>query len=179
MSTIGHCIECKKEFLKEELVNIRGGLVCSLCKPIALQRAEEYENINENFKTAGFGIRFGAVIIDGIILWIVGFILGLLISNTTSIVNIIITNILSMSIALTYNTYFNGKDGATIGKKVCKIKIIRMDGSPIGYSLAAGRYFATILSGLILCIGYLMAAFDKEYALTLHDKICKTRVVYS
>ena len=60
----------------------------------------------------------------------------------------------------------------------CKIKIIRMDGSSIGFGLAFGRYLASILSAITLCIGYLMIAFDKKYAQGLHDKICKTRVVY-
>ncbi|HET6371045.1 MAG TPA: RDD family protein, partial [Nitrospiria bacterium] len=41
---------------------------------------------------------------------------------------------------------------------------------------ACGRYFAEILSGIILCIGYIMAAFDDEKR-ALHDRICGTRVI--
>ena len=37
-------------------------------------------------------------------------------------------------------------------------------------------FFAEMLSGMILGIGYLMAAFDDEKR-ALHDRICDTRVV--
>ena len=41
---------------------------------------------------------------------------------------------------------------------------------------AIGRYFAAMLSSLILCIGYLLIAFDAEKR-ALHDMICDTRVI--
>jgi hypothetical protein len=41
---------------------------------------------------------------------------------------------------------------------------------------AIGRYFAKLLSMLILGIGYIMVAFDSEKR-GLHDMICDTRVV--
>ena len=78
-----------------------------------------------------------------------------------------------------YNIYFLGKNGATLGKRMVKIKVIRMDGSALGYGLATGRFFAYILSFCTMYIGFIMALFDKEYARTLHDRICKTRVVYA
>ncbi|MGN0924153.1 MAG: hypothetical protein ACI4PN_08150, partial [Ectopseudomonas mendocina] len=47
-----------------------------------------------------------------------------------------------------------------------------------GISIARGigRYFAAILSGLILCIGFVMAAFT-ERKQGLHDMLCDTLVV--
>ena len=53
---------------------------------------------------------------------------------------------------------------------------MRPNGGPIGLGRAFGRYFAKILSGLILMIGYIMAAFDSEKR-ALHDMICDTRVI--
>jgi uncharacterized RDD family membrane protein YckC len=58
----------------------------------------------------------------------------------------------------------------------CGIKVVRPDGDRVSYARALGRYFAEILSGLILAIGYIMAAFDSEKR-ALHDHICSTRVV--
>jgi uncharacterized RDD family membrane protein YckC len=168
MSSAQRCSECRNEFPREDLVDIRGGLVCATCKPIALQRVDEYDNVNDNFKTAHFGIRVGAVLIDGIIGFIVGKLLEFIPGGT----------VLSVIFGIAYSVYFIGSTGSTPGKLILKIKVIRMDGSPVGYGLATGRYFANILSALILGIGYIMAAFDKVYAQTLHDKICKTRVVY-
>ena len=56
------------------------------------------------------------------------------------------------------------------------LKVIRSDGARITYGRAVGRFFAENLSGLILCIGYIMVAFDGEKR-ALHDHICDTRVV--
>jgi uncharacterized RDD family membrane protein YckC len=41
---------------------------------------------------------------------------------------------------------------------------------------AFGRYFAKILSAIILGIGYIMVGFDSEKR-GLHDMICDTRVI--
>ena len=58
-----------------------------------------------------------------------------------------------------------------------KIKVVRPDGSPIGYGRAFGRYFGFLLSYVICLIGLIMAAFDSEKR-ALHDRICDTRVIY-
>jgi uncharacterized RDD family membrane protein YckC len=41
-----------------------------------------------------------------------------------------------------------------------------------------GRFFAKILSAMMLWIGFIIAAFDREKR-ALHDHICGTRVVYT
>jgi uncharacterized RDD family membrane protein YckC len=75
-----------------------------------------------------------------------------------------------------YGIFFLGRFAATPGKMAIGAKVVREDGSRIGYGLATGRVFAEMISGLILLIGYIMAAFDEEKR-TLHDRICSTRVV--
>jgi uncharacterized RDD family membrane protein YckC len=60
----------------------------------------------------------------------------------------------------------------------CKLKVVTADNDRVSYPRAFGRYFAEILSGLILLIGYIMAAFDDQKR-TLHDRICDTRVIRS
>jgi uncharacterized RDD family membrane protein YckC len=75
-----------------------------------------------------------------------------------------------------YTTWLLGKYGATVGKMACKIRVVKADGSSISYLRALGRYFAEWISGMILLIGYIMAAFDSEKR-TLHDRICNTRVI--
>lgn len=57
-----------------------------------------------------------------------------------------------------------------------KLKIVRPNGDPITYGRALGRYFGEMLSGLILCIGFMMAGWDEEKR-TLHDRVCDTRVI--
>ena len=68
------------------------------------------------------------------------------------------------------------KYGATVGKMAMKIRVVRPDGDSISYGRSTGRYFAKVLSGMILYIGYLMAFWDDEKC-ALHDRICQTRVV--
>src|SRR3546814_4237002 len=56
------------------------------------------------------------------------------------------------------------------------IKVVRSDGEGCGFWRGFGRYFGMMLSGLILGIGFLMAAFT-ERKQALHDMICDTVVV--
>lgn len=65
---------------------------------------------------------------------------------------------------------------ATLGKMALGIVVTDLEGARIGFGRATGRYFAKILSGLILGIGFLMAAFT-ERKQGLHDIIAGTLVV--
>ena len=58
----------------------------------------------------------------------------------------------------------------------CGIKIVTADGGKVTYLRACARHFAEFLSAIILGIGYLMVAFDREKR-ALHDHICNTRVI--
>jgi uncharacterized RDD family membrane protein YckC len=51
-----------------------------------------------------------------------------------------------------------------------------MNGEKISFGKATGRYFGKIISGMILCIGYIMAGFtEKKQA--LHDMMAGCLVV--
>ncbi len=76
-----------------------------------------------------------------------------------------------------YYVGLNGYFGATLGKMVIGAKIVNLDGSNIGFFKAFLRMLASFLSGIILCIGYLMVAF-REDKRGLHDLIVGTRVIY-
>jgi uncharacterized RDD family membrane protein YckC len=65
---------------------------------------------------------------------------------------------------------------ATVGKMALGIVVTDMDGRRITFGRATGRYFAKILSALILGIGFLMVAFT-ERKQGLHDLLAKTLVV--
>jgi uncharacterized RDD family membrane protein YckC len=66
---------------------------------------------------------------------------------------------------------------ATIGKQAVGIKVCTENGERLSFANATGRYFAKILSTIILLIGFLMVAFDKK-GQGLHDKLAKTFVIY-
>jgi uncharacterized RDD family membrane protein YckC len=64
----------------------------------------------------------------------------------------------------------------TLGKMALKIKVTNYDGQRISFGQATGRYFAKIISSLILLIGYIMAGFTlKKQA--LHDIMANCYVI--
>jgi uncharacterized RDD family membrane protein YckC len=67
---------------------------------------------------------------------------------------------------------------ATIGEGALNLIVTDLDGNRISFGRATARYFASILSGFTLGIGYLMMLWTKRRQ-TLHDKIAETLVVRS
>jgi len=65
---------------------------------------------------------------------------------------------------------------ATVGKMALGLIVVDVDGNRISFLRALGRYFAKILSGIILFIGYIMVGFT-ERKQGLHDMICSTLVL--
>jgi uncharacterized RDD family membrane protein YckC len=181
------CAECGGVFNIQDTIAYGNARVCARCKPIFIQKLAEGAKLNTGQMVyAGFFTRFGAVFIDGIILGIVNVGLamagGIAFASTVRqpnggfIVFQIILTMINMCIAVTYETVLIGKYGATLGKMALKVKVVTAEGGPVSYPRAFGRYFAKLLSGMILLIGYLMAAFDDEKR-ALHDRICNTRVI--
>ena len=119
-------------------------------------------------KYAGFWRRFAGAFIDGLI---VGVIPGMIIKGTNG-------NVLSFLIGLAYSVWMLSNYGATVGMMVLKIKITKENGDKITYKDAILRYFASILSGIVLALGYLWMLWDVKKQ-TWHDKIAKTVVVNS
>jgi uncharacterized RDD family membrane protein YckC len=61
---------------------------------------------------------------------------------------------------------------------VLGIRVVRMDGTPIGWRQAVVRTLALPLSFLVLGLGFLGILTNRDrYA--LHDRIARTAVVYS
>jgi len=173
------CGQCGRLFPADETVMYEGRHVCAECKPLFFQKIKEGALVVSGPREyAGFWIRVGAKVIDGIILQAGGFVVGLIIgflfrgNDAVAIMGFIAGLLLNAA----YVIYFTGNFGATPGKMACKLQIIRADGSPLTFGTATGRYFGEMLSGLTLGIGYIMVAFDEEKR-ALHDRVCDTRVV--
>jgi uncharacterized RDD family membrane protein YckC len=115
---------------------------------------------------AGFWLRAIAILIDVILLNIV-----LLLVKVNSYLTI--TVIVSW---LYFSLMESSPWQATIGKKILGIKVTDLVGRRISFLRATGRYFAKIISAVIVFIGYIMAAFtEKKQA--LHDIIAGTLVI--
>lgn len=64
---------------------------------------------------------------------------------------------------------------ATLGKMIFGMKVTDLNGNRISFAQATGRHFAKILSGLLLCIGFIMVGFT-ERKQGLHDILAGTLV---
>lgn len=122
---------------------------------------------------AGFWRRFAAYLIDGVILSIVLVPLTLAApAEQQAAFSPITTGIAWLYFALMESS----SRQATVGKMALGIVVTDMEGNRIGFGRATGRYFAKIISGLILFIGFLMAGFTQKKQ-ALHDIIVNTLVV--
>ncbi len=178
------CNECGNSFSQDDMIRFGDSWVCATCKPLFVQKIKEGLAVAGTMDYAGFWIRFGAKFIDWIIIGFVTFIIAMPLgffsittaSSSSSVFTVVLLQILNYAIPAGYVTFFLGNYGATPGKMACKLKVVTADNDRVSYPKAFGRYFAEILSGLILLIGYIMAAFDDQKR-TLHDRICDTRVI--
>jgi uncharacterized RDD family membrane protein YckC len=183
------CRHCKKGFSKDQLIAVGGGLVCGTCKTAVLQRLREgLAPLASTRQYAGFWIRLVARLIDNTITSIAGYIfqipllvvmarmdkktpdLGMLIGAAAVAV------VLSLAASGYYEAWFLVKKGATPGKMILGLKVIRARGGEMTWGLSLGRFFAHMLSAFTLYIGYMMAGWDEEKR-ALHDRVCDTCVV--
>ena len=117
---------------------------------------------------AGFWIRFGAALIDSVIIFVMLIVLTV-IADTTGY-------ILGLAIGIAYTVGFWVSSGATPGKMAFGLKVVTVDGDPIGIGKALLRYFGYWVNALTLYIGYLFIAFRKDKR-GLHDLIASTKVI--
>lgn len=136
----------------------------------------------------GFWRRFVAYIIDAIVLYIVAIPIFMIagVGNMMSMdpaaqpeigagfwiayLAVIVINWLYFALLES-----SGKQ-ATLGKMALGMVVTDLDGNRISFGKATGRFFGKLLSGLILLIGYIMAAFT-ERKQALHDMLAGTLVL--
>ena len=135
----------------------------------------------------GFWIRVGAYLIDLVVLIIpvllVSFLFGFIsieADETGQVRNVgIMASIPSLVIFWIYFSVLHSSEWqASVGKKALGLKVSDKYGNRISFGRATVRYFATILSGWIFLIGYMMVGWTKNKQ-GLHDMIVETYVVRS
>ncbi|MCA1667949.1 MAG: RDD family protein, partial [Thermomicrobia bacterium] len=149
---------------------------------------------------AGFWSRFGAVLLDGLIVGAIiaiPVILGIVLitnsvttdtfDNTVSVTNSgtlaigIVVIIIGWILALLYEPLMTGRNGIhngqTLGRQAAGIRITNLQGGPITKGQAWGRHlFRVFFSGLIFSLGYLWMLWD-AHKQCWHDKIANTLVL--
>lgn len=145
---------------------------------------------------AGFWVRLAAKLLDGMILYGIGMLVERVVAaiwfgGVTPLPpeNLAdwagwgewlrffrITAPVGIAIGIAYSVFFILRHEATPGKRMLGLRVVRADGGRVGAWRVVGRYWAEQLSGILFCVGYVMAAFDEEKR-ALHDYLCDTRVV--
>src|ERR1043166_242554 len=132
------CCECGNTFPPEEMIRHGSSFVCAACKPVFIQKLKEGVRLPGAMEYAGFWIRFAAVFVDGIILWVVntslsmvaglGFAASIGASPEPFTALQLVLILVQFLIGISYETFFIGKYGATLGKMACKIRVVTADG---------------------------------------------------
>lgn len=141
---------------------------------------------------AGFWIRLGAWLLDGIILlfmaWLIPHLFATLSWSVAGVNRFSVNPVFSHSfvsaqiiwvIACLKIPYFVGFwvwRGQTPGNMALGIKVIRTSGASLTLSYALLRYLGCIVSSLIVFIGFIWIAFDSRKQ-GIHDKIADTYVI--
>ena len=131
----------------------------------------------------GFARRFLALLLDSLILWVISIVLFVVLAIVigTSAQGrpqyFLWAYPAMFLISLLYSSVLESSSHqATFGKRALGIKVTDLDGKPIGWGRAVGRWFGRLLSGFLFCIGYLMTLFTSRKQ-ALHDMLASTLVV--
>ncbi len=125
--------------------------------------------MDTTYRHAGFWVRVVAALIDSVIIAAIGFIVRQIIGDSDPI---------TIIIGAGYHIGMWVKnDGMTFGKKIMGIKVIQTNGQAIDIKTGVIRYIGYIVSGMVLGIGFIWVAFDKNKQ-GWHDKIANTFVIY-
>jgi uncharacterized RDD family membrane protein YckC/Tfp pilus assembly protein PilE len=135
---------------------------------------------------AGFWRRVAAYFIDGLVVgilaWIVGIVLILGVAATGGISAMIAATFVNYVVMIAiYWLYFALQESspaqATLGKRAFGLKVTDDHAHRISFARATGRFFGKFISSFILGIGYIIAGFTARKQ-ALHDIMASTFVVF-
>src|SRR5580704_13811274 len=175
---VRYCSQCGQPSPLDQLAHFGDTLVCPNCKNSYVQKLREgVAPFRPAFEYAGFWIRLVAALIDGILLFVASTAVQLLLLGSTyrpfanmrepmppdqalaafgaAMGTMALSMLVGVVIGASYEGFFVSRVGATPGKMVFGLKVIRPNGGPVTLGRAIGRYFAKWLSSMALCIGYI------------------------
>jgi uncharacterized RDD family membrane protein YckC len=122
---------------------------------------------------ADFWYRLGGFLIDAVILFLVGQVVGFVFGR-----NVVAVILIGLALGIGYSVYFIGSgSGQTVGMRVLGIRAI--DAATYGrvdYGKAFVRYLVAIVAQIPCYLGYFWMLWDPERQ-TWHDKAAKAFVV--
>lgn len=133
---------------------------------------------------AGFWVRFGAFVLDTLVIAFAGFLLGsaiglaLIAGGEHSAALVVASQLGGLVVGWLYYALFeSGGARATPGKMAFRLQVLQAEsGERLSFLRATGRFAGKFLSGLLLGIGYLIQPFTTRKQ-ALHDLISGATVV--
>lgn len=130
-------------------------------------------------EAVGVGRRAVAVIIDGILLMIVGWALGAVMGGSTA------TGfnlgggpaLIFFLIAFAYFVVMEKTQGATLGKKLMGLKVVRENGSPMDWGTSVIRNILRLIDGFAFYLVGAIVVWVSKKKQRLGDMAAKTLVV--
>ncbi|WP_077617519.1 RDD family protein [Bacillus sinesaloumensis] len=135
--------------------------------------------MHSTFNPAGFWVRLGATLIDGFVVLFVTFLLSLIFNfpiNDDSWQSGLIEFLYALTLPVLWYGY-------TVGKKVCGIRIARIDGEKLHIGNMILRIVvAGLLYALTLGVGFIVSVVMvgvREDKRAIHDFVAGTYVTYN
>jgi uncharacterized RDD family membrane protein YckC len=178
-----------RERLREELGKVGDELKEIEEEPASQERSSDMSVDLSMVEKGGFLRRLVAFTIDFVVLYIVDTILmiigflamgvdtsGLGEGGIEQIRVLLPFYFFIFIINIAYYTYFHGNTGQTPGKMICKLKVVRVNGEPLGYGRAFLRWVGYLASWAAFALGFLWVIFDRQKQ-AWHDKIAGSYVL--
>ncbi|MEV7846784.1 RDD family protein [Streptomyces cyaneofuscatus] len=132
---------------------------------------------------AHWGLRFGGLLIDMLILAVPYLLMGIGggmgESSGAGGLAVGLIGFVAFFGLLIWQLYKEGTTGQTIGKKAVGIRLLReADGRPLGFGMAFVRRLAHFLDSIACYIGWLWPLWDEKKQ-TFADKVCSSVVIRS
>lgn len=183
------CSRCAKPFCQDCVIELKNNFYCIDCKGEQVRDIQSGADSTE-LEMASIGIRFAAIFLDGLVIMIPYGIFILLLSvgafaaigqGVASGASGILLGLVMVIPVLAYEGLMLQFKGQTVGKMICKIKVVNPEGGDITPGQAWGRALVRMLLGQVpLAIGLVINycyAFGKDKT-CVHDIAAKTRVIY-
>jgi uncharacterized RDD family membrane protein YckC len=139
----------------------------------------QYPDLSTPIVTPGLLRRLAAMLYDGLLLlaliMVVTAILTLPLGMPTGYRLTALQFLLFEIVPLIFFCGFWVYGGQTLGMRSWRLKLLRADGTPVGWRDALKRHFAALLSWLAFGLGFFWILLDRD-ALAWHDRLSDTRL---
>jgi uncharacterized RDD family membrane protein YckC len=151
---------------------------CMEAGPVYYPQSQAKPQLEYAGNYAGVGMRFLALLIDSILLGVAGGILlvffRLLLGSTAGTT---VASLVGSVVGIVYCIGLEATQGATLGKKMLSLRVVKTDGFPIGWPEAFIRYLLRIVDlMLVIPIGAILIWITPQHQ-RLGDFVAHTIVI--